>query len=160
MGAAVVLDQQDKSKSALNFAQKGLELAPDNPDYWFIYGDILQQNKLFDKAIEAYRKSADINPSNEEIWSDMALLLYRELNDEYQSLEVLMEGLLHHENNAEIFFSIGAIYLLTGNMTEAQSYLEKGIKADPNKLSIIVEFNPLLKEHPYIIQVENEIKRK
>ncbi len=49
---------------ARKIAERTLEQNPDNANLWIVYGEILQQLKQTDKAVEAFQKAIELDPEN------------------------------------------------------------------------------------------------
>lgn len=67
-------------EAAATTLRHALELAPDEPDYWFAYAEAQSVLKQWDTAARAYRVVLEIDPSHEKAKAQLAIAL-RELEE-------------------------------------------------------------------------------
>ncbi len=122
-------DEKNEEKhlsQAKELAQLIMETHPDDPEAFFVYGDILNRSDQVEQARDQYLAGAQLDPSRLDVWQQI-LSLDLHLND-YQNM------LKHSEMALEYFFEQPILFLFNGlaNMQlqdyeSAASSLEYGL---------------------------------
>ena len=97
LGLGIVEDIEGNTNEAIILIEKALEFDPTNSGIMHVLAGAFEKIEDFDKAIEFYKKSLEINPNDEECLSD-----YIELLTEFspqQAFSVLREFMDEHESN-------------------------------------------------------------
>jgi tetratricopeptide (TPR) repeat protein len=119
---------------------------PDDAALLLKKGDLLDQNKLTDKAIAEYQKALTLTDDNDEmlrraLWSRLAkaYAVSRRFEDALAAYRRLIDMT---PDNAMLYYNIAAVYAIQGKVSKAKGFLkiaaDKGlnvaekIKADPN----------------------------
>lgn len=113
-------------EKAVSLAQRMIEDSPDDPEAYFVYGDILNRAERWEEARDNYLIGARLNPSNLAVWQQVLNLSLR-LGD-YESMRE------HSELSLEYFFEQPILFLFNGlanmqlkNYDTAASSLEYGL---------------------------------
>jgi tetratricopeptide (TPR) repeat protein len=93
-------------EQALALCEVLIEMHPDDPESYLIYGDFLNREERFEEAREVYLKAARLDPSRIEVWQQI-LSLDTRMGD-YEML------LAHSEKALEYFFEYPLIFLFNG----------------------------------------------
>ncbi len=122
-------DEQDEAvhiEKAKELTRMIIETHPDDPEAYFVYGDILNRNDQLEEARTQYLKGAQLDPSKLDLWQQI-LSLDLQLG-EYQKM------LKHSEMALDYFFEQPILFLFNGlaNMQlkdyeSAASSLEYGL---------------------------------
>lgn len=92
----------------------------------------------YEKSIEYYNKSLEIDPANFEAWVNLGVA-YRKTGDRDKAMECYEKALEYDpENNASVplYTSLGSIYIELDKPMSAISYLEKAQEFYPEKADI------------------------
>ncbi len=120
---------------AMELGQILADTHPENPEAFFIFGDMLNMNGMHETARAQYLKGTDLDPSSLGAWEQILGISLR-LSD-YEALRDHSEEALEYFLEQPIlFFFNGLAYLQLGNYEEAVSSLEYG-------LALIVDDNDL-----------------
>jgi tetratricopeptide (TPR) repeat protein len=121
---AIVLKNTKKYKAALFYADKGVELAPENVKARVLLADLYSFTGDDDHAIEQYQKALDLDPKNRRIRLLLTTILIRK-----GSLPVALENLeILIRQNPELIIAHyyrGRINLEMGHYPEAEEALLK-----------------------------------
>ncbi len=60
-------------EQAVDFFKRASELNGSSADVWIALGMALYKSNLYEKAIEAALKAAEIDPNNQFVWSSLSL---------------------------------------------------------------------------------------
>lgn len=159
-GSAVINETLNKNQAAEFHIKKALELEDNNPEYWYIYGDILAKMGLIDDALKIYLKVTELDEEIEEIWLDIA-----EIVSEHESLEngivYLEKGIKKQPLNYLIYARLVAYLLKIGKEQEAiKNMLIILTNNDAEETKILIDelasYYPNLFKHNEITQlIEN-----
>ena len=96
LGLGIVEDIEGNTNEAIILIEKALEFDPTNSGIMHVLAGAFEKIEDFDKAIEFYKKSLEINPNDEECLSD-----YIELLTEFSFNKpfILREFMDEHESN-------------------------------------------------------------
>lgn len=81
--------------SAEALLQHHLQSHPQDPDGWFLLGNIYLRTAQYQAAQRAYAQASQLRPAQPEIWHNLALVHLR------QATHMLLEGQLHHDHSYE-----------------------------------------------------------
>ena len=121
-------------------------------DVLFDYGDILQQGKKFDEALEQYKIVLAVYEKNFSK-KDIARTLIQiaecytekgnyELAHNYFLKSLSYDGYIASELNANLFYKLGQLYLKKENIDQAKSSFEKSLKiAEDNDYKKLIQTN-------------------
>lgn len=96
----------DYLEQALALCEILIEMHPDDPESYLIYGDFLNREQRFSEAREIYLEAARLDPSRIEVWQQIL-----SLDTRLQDYEMLLE---HSEKALEYFFEYPLIFLFNG----------------------------------------------
>ncbi len=105
-------DNQD----AITYMEKGVELAPDNPDMLRGYADVLFFSGRGEEAIDSYNKILESDPQNVEILKNVATV-YSGAKDYDQALNYLEKAVEADPTYKDGLFNVGEIYRQKLNQT-------------------------------------------
>jgi Flp pilus assembly protein TadD len=95
-----------------------------------------ERQEFFKKAIEEFRKAADILPGYEYALYNLGVEYY-EMGDEENALKTYLETLKYFPNHNNANNNVGVIYFNRKKFDEALVYFQKAVAADPNNSNAI-----------------------
>ena len=103
---------------------KAVEIEPDNTLYQYAYGEMLRFNKKYEEAIEAYRRSTEIEPPHPKAAAKLGLTLAEA--GKWGDAEVyLTDATKKDPKNAFVMFNLGYVYLQQGKWKLSEEAFEK-----------------------------------
>jgi tetratricopeptide (TPR) repeat protein len=102
--------------NAVVYMEKGLKLAPDNPDMLRGYADVLFYSGRAQEALTAYKKILEKNPDEVDVLKDVASI-YSASGDLEQALNYLERAVKIDPEYKDGFFNVGEIYRQKINQT-------------------------------------------
>ena len=95
-----------------------------------------ERQQLFQRAIEEFRKAADILPGYEYALYNLGVQYY-EMGDEQNALKTYLETLKYFPNHVNANNNVGVIYFNRKNYDEALVYFQKAESAEPRNANAI-----------------------
>ena len=78
--------------SAEALLQRHLHDHPNDPDGWFLLGNVYLRTAQYQAGQRAYTRASQLRPGQAEIWHNLAITHLR------QATHILLEGQLHHDD--------------------------------------------------------------
>ncbi len=144
---ALKLQSEKKYTEAIAQYVKALELNPNDSKIHYNVGTAFQAIDDFEHADKAYKKSLELDPSNEKAKAALTLLA-QQMNDKkvkelltraielqnsnnYQeAITTYLAAISIDQNNASIFYNLGTAYQANGDLNNAQIQYQKAIDLD------------------------------
>jgi len=98
-----------------------LVLANSSKD-WFERGNAFQNEGAYQNAIEAYEKSAELNPNYWVVYQNLGLA-YQKLRNFEKALEAFQKALKLAPDNLDIHLSLGSVYNFLEEWEQAISHI-------------------------------------
>lgn len=152
LGIGIIHDEAELPEKGLPFIEKAVRLAPKIAEYQIILADIQIKTGHFDDGIASYKKALEINPDDEEIWLDLSVV-YADRKDFQGGLDVLMEGLQHHDKNADFYYCMGFYLIMMGSQQQGKEMLVKGLSLNPNGYQRLVSTFPEAGTLPTVVNI-------
>lgn len=121
--------KKDK-KDAIGFLEEIVSIDPADFIAWAKLGSIYQEQKSYQKAISAYKKSLEQKIEYTPAWINVALIRI-EQKEFIAAIEVLKQSAVFDPNSARIYQLLGEAYLLSRQGTLGAEALNEAIKLDP-----------------------------
>lgn len=121
--------KKDK-KDAIGFLEEIVSIDPADFIDWAKLGSIYQEQKSYQKAISAYKKSLEQKIEYTPAWINVALIRI-EQKEFIAAIEVLKQSAVFDPNSARIYQLLGEAYLLSRQGTLGAEALNEAIKLDP-----------------------------
>ncbi|MDF1866451.1 MAG: tetratricopeptide repeat protein [Saprospiraceae bacterium] len=118
-----------------NEAMKNYELAvkykPNNATVYSNMGTLFFEQKNYQKAIESYEKAVNIDPRFVDGWRNLGSI--NAMSQKFpEAINAFRKALEIEPENAVLNFYLGQSLRDSGNVSEAQPYLEKAYRLDPS----------------------------
>lgn len=147
-----LLSEQDPLylDQSLELCRLMIEMHPDDPESFLIYGDFLNREERFEEARETYLKAATLDPSRLNIW-----LQILGIDGRLSDFTAMRQ---HAEMSLEYFFEHAVLFLFNGlanlqleNYNDAASSLEYGLSLAGTDEDLKGDFYSLLGDaHHYL----------
>ena len=132
-GYYMVLNNQDKRKTAIKLAEATIKQHPNSGKAYFMYADFLRADSQLKKARDAYYQSVDIEPDNYNAWTSL-LDIDANLQDYEGLVKHSEEGLELFPNHAVFWYMNGVGKYFKRKFSEAIESLEQAkMLASENK---------------------------
>ena len=152
IGKAAVYLLMNEDKKALPNIVKAMELVPGNPEYLSLYAKLTIRLNMDEEVIDTYEKLIEIDSDNMYIWMDYAV--YYDGKDELDNaIEILMEGLAFHGQDAEYNYRIAALLLKSGKESESLIFLGEALLEDYDKNNLFFEYYEEAKNNTNVNQL-------
>lgn len=127
----------------LSLAQMLTEIHPDEPKSFAIYGDLLFYAQKTPQAVEAYRKTLELDPNVYLVWEQLLLALAQ--TGEYdQLLEQSENALTLFPNQARLYYYSGRALAKSGDLKGAENTLMQGSIMALNDQVLLYDINEAL----------------
>ncbi|MBE1292615.1 MAG: tetratricopeptide repeat protein [Rhodobacteraceae bacterium] len=113
MRLAVAYHRQQNAAKAVSHINQALEVRPNDPYYYELKGQILLENRQFQNAVTAYKKAADLAPSNALILGGLGRSLLT-VNRPKEALTYLEAARARDFRDANVLRDLGSAYAQTG----------------------------------------------
>jgi tetratricopeptide (TPR) repeat protein len=87
-----------------------------------LLGDIEEARHHGQEALHAFQEATELDPSNEDVWSDLGLCLL-DMDKPAEAVAVFRKGLTHLPGAQRLQLGLAAAYCLSGSQTEAVKVL-------------------------------------
>lgn len=132
----IALEEGD-AEEALEHYRRVVELEPDNASSW---SDLARAHKELDNIEEAaanFRRALELEPDNEDIiWDLGAMYLTDGRYDE--AIEVFEDALAENPDSVALNVFLASAYLQSGDTRQAEIFINKAEKLDPEDESVQV----------------------
>ncbi len=134
---AKVLGATGKIRESKAILQQLVKKDPDNEDAWTDLGFIAENEKNFPEAVRAYKRAADINPENLELWYRIAGLQL-----DMQQPDEAFTTLLSAPQTASLLLQSALRFAGAGSFAHAETLLNnaRANGADPDEVSLYLSF--------------------
>jgi len=122
-----LFEARNKSKQAVGYYKKALELNPRFSDGWFALGQLLLRAKRLNDAKEAFTRALKLQPDNYKAYFYLGRLL-KDSKDYAGALKAFENAQKDQEFKAKALIERGSIYLANQNYSSAARELERAIK--------------------------------
>jgi tetratricopeptide (TPR) repeat protein len=153
MGAGAASEALNEYKEALRYMRKACELDKTNAEYWFLLGDTLVMNNELEEALTAYQRVTEIEPDNPEIWLEYSDLLSSRFGKMEEAIAILLKGIENLPAKPDLFYRLGAYYMLSGRQQQAFKTFGEALKMDFDGHAEIFEYKPELRLNADILHL-------
>lgn len=140
-----LLDEQQYG-IAVEVIKKAIETWPDNPELYSWYGTALLEMDRPDKALEHYRKAAELAPAVPDYPSNMGYSLYEmHLGSARRAIDSFQSALRLDPKNADALEGLGNVYVSIGQTDLAEDVKNELENIDPaaaRRLEGMIENGP------------------
>jgi tetratricopeptide (TPR) repeat protein len=144
MGIGSCYQQMGQQGLAAQYLSIAINKDRNNPEPWYMLGDVSREKTDYEKAEECYRKVQELEPHREDIWIDLHDL-YLMMQEPVQSLEVIEEGLTHFPENPLMLYRKVVSCYFNGLIKEATLLLQDLAERFPKEAQTMYEIWPSLR---------------
>jgi tetratricopeptide (TPR) repeat protein len=130
---AQIAERQGSSEKALSFLVKAKQLAPQDPEVLYEFGQVCLERNLLDDAMPALSKAVAMQPDN-----DLYVYALGSANvgkgDLPSALELFASLLKKHPQDAGLTYAIGAVYYLQSKFNDAEASLKQSLALKPDQV--------------------------
>ena len=123
--------------------RKAIELDDLNTDNLLYYADACFRYNMIGEALETYKKLAENDPMNPELWLDYSAV-YAEEKDFSKAIEIILSGISYHPQNHDYYYRLSGYLAKKGRNKEAYENFETALKMNYQDSSRLFEFYPEL----------------
>jgi tetratricopeptide (TPR) repeat protein len=156
--AAFYIQKGDKFLSSQNYDaafweyQKALFFTPRNPTIYFNLGKVYEAKNQIDKAIENYLKAKKYNSTDSKILFALGKIYFEKKEWEKAKEEFLSPSLYSSPYEEEGRIRVARIYLIEGNLVEAEANLGLVLSKDTKNIQAqYYDLIILLIKHPELV---------
>jgi len=118
-------------EEALNSLETALKINPNDANFWFNKGMVLENMERNEEALQAYKQAATINLSLDRAWYRQGYLLAIQ-GSFNESLPLLDRAIELNSKNADAWNTKGEVLMELNSTEEAQSCFEKATALQPS----------------------------
>ena len=136
----------------------------DNPQAYDLYLQGLGQVSFFTRegnleSRSLFQKVIELDPSDPRVWLDLAGV-HADLREYPVAVQTLLDGLKHHENQADFYYSIAYFLVLDGKQQEAHEFLFKAMDMDSDGYKRLLTAFPDAEKHPAVMDIISSYKKE
>jgi tetratricopeptide (TPR) repeat protein len=128
--AGMAFARFDMDREAVQCIEKGLSAGASGSAPLIALGEAYDRLNDPEKALAAFRKAIEADPSLEDAYLALAHFSYLHQNNEY-ALKILDQGLARTPRSARLLHQRGVVQALLGNHEEAEKSLREAVRSDP-----------------------------
>lgn len=131
MNLAAVLASEDDLDAALQHAEHGTRLAPNNARAFSIQGKILLRLRRYEAAATTLRKALELDPSIADARSAIGMALVH-LDRNHEAIDAYREAVAFQPDAVMDWYRLGLLLSRAGLLDEARTSLERALELDPD----------------------------
>jgi len=125
-----IYEDEDRFQEAESYFRTQTQCSPYSFSAWIAYGRASMNLEKWQQAIDAYEYAVVIDRTNVQAYFCLADA-YRHIGNPGKAVSVLHEALEFAEDKSWVYYSMGMIYMESGNNASAILYLRKTVQEDP-----------------------------
>ena len=133
---AALLANEDDLETALQHAEHGTRLAPNNALAFSIQGKLLMRLRRHEASVTALQRALELDPSIVDVRSDIGLSLTRS-GRFGEAIEAFREAVAFRPDEFMDWYRLGLVLSRTGQLDEARTSLERALELDPGNEMIL-----------------------
>lgn len=115
----------DEPERALPFAQRMVQLAPQNPKGHVILGTVFQRMKRYEEAIEAFNRALELSPNDADALNGRGASLFNGQQKYHEALADFDKAIAIQPNNGMAHLNRSRCYFMLGDKARARESAEK-----------------------------------
>ena len=116
---------------AADYAERAAKAAPQNPDFWFLWGYSARIAGRYQASVDAYDHGLQLRPSSIEGLSGLAQT-YARMGKSDEAKKLLMRVIAANPKNANDLLLAGELFLNSGDPQQALPLLQRGEARQPS----------------------------
>jgi tetratricopeptide (TPR) repeat protein len=125
--------EQKQYESALEHYQQVANYHSNSAESWASLAMVFRMLEQYDEAEVNYKRAIELEPDNEDYYFTLSEMFSANKEPE-KAIEVLEEGLIENPNSSTLHIFLAMRYLDTGDDRQAELFLEKAEKLEPDGL--------------------------
>jgi predicted TPR repeat methyltransferase len=122
--------QQKDIDKAIQLVAQSVAMAPDHPDFWNNYGNLLKASGRLLDAAAAYRRAVELRPSFPDAYNNLGLI-FQEDKDYQGAIVAYRDALRYQPNHIAAHLNLGKVFGMQGRWAEAEASYQKVIEVYP-----------------------------
>ena len=129
--SGVVAHKRGNNTEAITLIGQSLERVPDQPDWYSNLGIVLQSNRQFEAAMEAFRRAIVLDSAHQNALNNLGVLqrLFGRLEEAEASFRAVIALNPEHP---DVYFNLAVVFDQTGRRPEATTAYCKAITLQPS----------------------------
>lgn len=141
---ALAAQKNNQYDQALPLYQTAIKNMPDNPDFVYAYGTLLQAMNRYDEAVQQYQKAKTLTKGDTKIMDEAILsanqdkaqpivdeaVKKQQEGDSAAAIPLYMQALQLIPENSKLWTNLGSAYQQTDQFQKARDAYDKGYKTD------------------------------
>jgi tetratricopeptide (TPR) repeat protein len=157
-GVGICLCEMQCWFEAIGFLKKAISLDDNNAYYWLAMADAETNMGNILSGMEAYQKSAELEPINPEAWIKWSAI-YHEQGDFNMAADLMLSAIDVMPEEAELYYR-AAIYLIKAvKFKEAFGYLETALVLSYEGHELMFEYFKSLETQKAIFKIIEQYKQ-
>jgi tetratricopeptide (TPR) repeat protein len=144
--------REEKFVESLDLIKRSIESDPQMPSAWALLGENLIIMEKVDEALAAYDKAIELDSQDFQVWLTKAISTFHRLEEE-EGIVVMMEGIKHIPDSAELNFGMAALMLISGREQEGLTYLQRGLDLNREKHVLLFQVHPEAAYNPHVVDL-------
>ncbi len=134
--------EKNDQNNAMLWYEKACGIGYDIEGVLLDLGNIYYSNKMYDKALEVYDKSVNVNPGYASGYNGIGLV-YNGKGEWDSAISQFLKAVKHNPDFASGYNNLGISYFRKGMVNESLEMFEKAMKIDPNCNDAVVNYNTI-----------------
>lgn len=152
LGIGIALSMMLRHTEAVPFLERAIALEEMNPDYWYIFGEVLEKSGDIINSDTAYRKAMELDPENIELILDHTNFLYEHFSPA-EALQELQQHIVRLGKIPDLLYRRVAYLFFDGKKAEAMVQLEEALRLDFEAHKKLFDYLPDLKMNNSFVEL-------
>ncbi len=159
LGMAIVYGETERYHSAIHFVKKAIELDNEQAHYFVCMGEFYSKASNHIEALKAFKKASEIEPSDKEIYLDIA--------EELIHLEGIKKGIIYLEDIMNLYpdneyaaYRLSALYFKQKETKKAKEALKTALTLNSKLITELFEYLPELSDKKDVQKIIHEFNSR
>jgi tetratricopeptide (TPR) repeat protein len=138
-----IATERGQFQEALTHYQRVVDFQPDSAEAWFDVGETHEKLEQFEEAEMGYKRAIELEPDAIGYYYTLSEL-YNQNNRPSESIAVIEQGIVANPASAPLHIYLAAIHIENGDYHQAEIFLNKAERLDPES-ELISGYRQILK---------------